>query len=83
MSADGGARLLVALQYLLPQHLLSRAVHWLARNRTGWLKNATVFPSGATCGDELILPSSVTCSAAEPSALIRQICVRPERDESK
>lgn len=42
MSADGGARLLVALQYLLPQHLLSRAVHWLARNRTGWLKNALI-----------------------------------------
>lgn len=42
MSADGGARLLVALQYLLPQHLLSRAVHWLARNRTSWLKNALI-----------------------------------------
>jgi phosphatidylserine decarboxylase len=39
---NGGGRLLVALQYLLPQHLLTRAVHWLARNRTGWLKNALI-----------------------------------------
>lgn len=42
MSADGGTRLFVALQYLLPQHLLSRAVHWLARNRTRWVKNALI-----------------------------------------
>ncbi|HLY53472.1 MAG TPA: archaetidylserine decarboxylase [Steroidobacteraceae bacterium] len=42
MSAEGGTRLLVALQYLLPQHLLSRAVHWLARNRTRWIKNALI-----------------------------------------
>jgi len=42
MSDDGGTRLLVALQYLLPQHLLSRAVHWLARNRTRWIKNALI-----------------------------------------
>jgi phosphatidylserine decarboxylase len=43
MSADDtGARLFVGLQYLLPQHLLSRAVHWLARNRLGWVKNALI-----------------------------------------
>jgi phosphatidylserine decarboxylase len=42
MSADGGTRLLVALQYLLPQHLLSRAVHWLARNRSRWVKDVLI-----------------------------------------
>lgn len=42
MSGEGGTRVLVALQYLLPQHLLSRGMHWLARNRTGWLKNALI-----------------------------------------
>ena len=39
---SGGRRLSVALQYLLPQHLLTRAVHWLARNEIGWLKNALI-----------------------------------------
>jgi phosphatidylserine decarboxylase len=39
---NGAARLRVALQYLLPQHLLTGAVHWLARNRTGWVKNALI-----------------------------------------
>ena len=39
---DTGARLFVGLQYLLPQHLLSRAVHWLARSRLGWVKNALI-----------------------------------------
>jgi phosphatidylserine decarboxylase len=39
---DAGARLFVGLQYLLPQHLLSRAVHALARSRIGWLKNALI-----------------------------------------
>jgi phosphatidylserine decarboxylase len=45
MSAAAGgaaARLFVALQYLLPQHLLSRAVHSLARNRIPWVKNALI-----------------------------------------
>jgi phosphatidylserine decarboxylase len=43
MSADdAGARLFVGLQYLLPQHLLARAVHWLARNRLVWVKNALI-----------------------------------------
>lgn len=42
MSDDGGTRFFVALQYLLPQHLLSRVVHWLARNRTPWLKNLLI-----------------------------------------
>jgi phosphatidylserine decarboxylase len=37
-----GARLFVALQYLLPQHLLSRAVHWLARSELPLLKNALI-----------------------------------------
>ena len=39
---DAGARLFVGLQYLLPQHLLSRAVHALARSRLAWLKNALI-----------------------------------------
>jgi phosphatidylserine decarboxylase len=39
---DSGWRLLVALQYLLPQHLLTAAVHWLARNENRWVKNALI-----------------------------------------
>jgi phosphatidylserine decarboxylase len=39
---DTGGRLLVALQYLLPQHLLTSAVHWLARREVGWVKNALI-----------------------------------------
>ncbi|HWZ64211.1 MAG TPA: archaetidylserine decarboxylase [Steroidobacteraceae bacterium] len=39
---EAGGRLLVALQYLLPQHLLTSAVHWLARSEVGWLKNALI-----------------------------------------
>ena len=39
---DTGARLFVGLQYLLPHHLLSGAVHWLARLRVGWLRNALI-----------------------------------------
>jgi phosphatidylserine decarboxylase len=39
---DTAARFFVGLQYLLPQHLLSRAVHWLARSRIRWLKNALI-----------------------------------------
>jgi phosphatidylserine decarboxylase len=45
MSADGeglGARAFVALQYLLPQHLLSRLAYSLTRNRLPWLKNALI-----------------------------------------
>ncbi|HYB63816.1 MAG TPA: archaetidylserine decarboxylase [Steroidobacteraceae bacterium] len=43
MSADDtGARLFVGLQYLLPQHLLSGAVHWLARVQLSWVKNALI-----------------------------------------
>ena len=34
------AWLFVALQRLLPQHLLSRLIHRLARSRSPWLKNA-------------------------------------------
>jgi phosphatidylserine decarboxylase len=41
-SEDTGARLFVGLQYLLPQHLLSRAVHSLARLRLAWVKNALI-----------------------------------------
>jgi phosphatidylserine decarboxylase len=33
-----GARLFVALQYLLPQHLLSRLVGCVARARSGWIR---------------------------------------------
>jgi phosphatidylserine decarboxylase len=36
------ARLFVALQYLLPQHLLSQLVHWLTRTRVRWVKNALI-----------------------------------------
>ncbi len=32
-------KLFVTLQYLLPQHLLSRIVGWFAENETPWLKN--------------------------------------------
>lgn len=40
---DGSAaRLFIALQYLLPQHGLSRLVHALARLRMRWLKNALI-----------------------------------------
>ncbi|MBX3695470.1 MAG: phosphatidylserine decarboxylase [Steroidobacteraceae bacterium] len=40
---DGlGARLFVGLQYLLPQHALSRLVYRLARVRTAWLKNLLI-----------------------------------------
>ena len=41
-SDDTGARLFVGLQYLLPQHLLSAMVHWLARVRVSWVKNALI-----------------------------------------
>lgn len=37
-----GARLFVALQYLLPQHALSRLVHTLARVRVRWIKNGLI-----------------------------------------
>jgi len=36
------ARAFVALQYLLPQHLLSALVHRLTRSRVRWLKNALI-----------------------------------------
>lgn len=43
MSADDtGSRLFVGLQYLLPQHLLSGVVHWLARLQLPWVKNALI-----------------------------------------
>jgi phosphatidylserine decarboxylase len=44
-SADldsAGARAFVALQYLLPQHLLSSWVYELTRSRLPWLKNALI-----------------------------------------
>lgn len=37
-----GARLFVAAQHLLPQHLISRIVGWATRRRTRWLKNALI-----------------------------------------
>jgi len=37
-----GARLFVGMQYLLPQHGISRLVHRLARVRTVWLKNLLI-----------------------------------------
>jgi phosphatidylserine decarboxylase len=43
MEADGlRARAFVALQYLLPQHLLSQLVHQLTRSQLPWLKNALI-----------------------------------------
>ena len=43
IGAEGlGARLFVALQYLLPQHLLSRLAYALTRSRLRWLKNALI-----------------------------------------
>ena len=36
------ARLFVALQYLLPQHLLSRLVGWIARARVAWIRKPLV-----------------------------------------
>lgn len=36
------ARVYVALQYLLPQHALSRLVYRLSRTRARWLKNALI-----------------------------------------
>jgi phosphatidylserine decarboxylase len=36
------ARAFVALQYLLPQHLLSALAHELTRSRAPWLKNALI-----------------------------------------
>jgi phosphatidylserine decarboxylase len=41
-SPGAGARAFVLLQYLLPQHLLSRGVYWLTRSRAPWLKNALI-----------------------------------------
>lgn len=35
-------RLFVWLQYLLPQHGLSRLVHWATRVRTAWFKNLVI-----------------------------------------
>jgi len=41
--AEGAsARAFVALQYLLPQHLLSQLAHELTRSRVRWLKNALI-----------------------------------------
>jgi phosphatidylserine decarboxylase len=41
--SDGlGARLLVALQYLMPQHLLSQLAHQLTRSRLPWFKNLLI-----------------------------------------
>jgi phosphatidylserine decarboxylase len=43
VDAEGaGARAFVALQYLLPQHLLSALVHELTRSRVRWLKNVLI-----------------------------------------
>ncbi len=39
---SASARAFVALQYLLPQHLLSGLVHELTRSRVRWLKNALI-----------------------------------------
>ena len=36
------ARAFILMQQLLPQHLLTAAVYWLARRRSRWLKNALI-----------------------------------------
>jgi hypothetical protein len=41
------ARAFVALQYLLPQHLLTSVVHAVTRTRVPWLKNALIEASSA------------------------------------
>jgi phosphatidylserine decarboxylase len=41
---------LALLQYLLPQHLLTRLVHWLMRVRVGWVKNALIKTIGHLAG---------------------------------
>ena len=40
--ASPGDRAFAILQSLLPQHLIARFVHWLARRQTPWLKNALI-----------------------------------------
>ena len=35
-------RLFAAVQYPLPHHALSRAVHWLARRRAPWLRRPLI-----------------------------------------
>jgi phosphatidylserine decarboxylase len=37
-----GARAFILMQHLLPQHLVTAAVYWLARRRSRWLKNALI-----------------------------------------
>lgn len=37
-----GARLFVAFQYVLPQHLISRVVGWATRRGTRWFKDALI-----------------------------------------
>lgn len=39
---ESGGRWFVALQYLLPQHLLSRLVGRVTRSRVGWLRRALI-----------------------------------------
>jgi phosphatidylserine decarboxylase len=39
---DASARAFVALQYLLPQHLLTQLVHGATRSRLAWFKNALI-----------------------------------------
>jgi phosphatidylserine decarboxylase len=39
---SAGVRAFVALQYLLPQHLLSRLARELTRSRVGWIKDALI-----------------------------------------
>ncbi|MBV8403556.1 MAG: phosphatidylserine decarboxylase [Gammaproteobacteria bacterium] len=39
---SAGARAFVAMQYLLPQHLLSALVHEITRSELRWLKNALI-----------------------------------------
>jgi phosphatidylserine decarboxylase len=59
---SAAARLLVALQYLLPQHFLSRLVYSLARSRARWVKNALIDNFVVRYGPDL-------SEAAEPDPL--------------
>ena len=42
MSPETRDKLLTLIQYLVPQHLLSRCVGWIAENRADWIKNTFI-----------------------------------------
>lgn len=50
MTPETRDRLLTRIQYLLPQHLLSRLVGWLAESRIGFIKNTFIANFAASYG---------------------------------